>query len=548
MNVLPVTFVCIAAVHAAQSVPPRDHAAASATGTIRGRVTSAATGLPLHRVRITLTGGATNAPTTVTDTRGEFELIDIPPGLYSVTAARAGYLTLRYGQRRPREAGRAVEVRAGQTVADIDLPMFRGATLSGRVSDELGDGAPGARIEAIEFRYVRGRRIGVPARISTTNDAGEYRLGGLEPGVYQIRATTVDVWEGDDGKSTLTYGATNFPGVAATDQPQGLTVAVGQELSGLDFQLIPGRAARITGVVENANGEPLAAQVVNLSRATRAVGGSLFATEGAGAAQTNASGAFEFGKLAPGEYIVHSGGQSERTSVSVLVGESEVRHVVLTPRKPAGAGGSIETDEQGPPTFPAARVSISALAIDAESALPSFTDPGPATARSDWTFRISSLDGKYLLRVNGLPDDWMLKAVLLGTRDVTDVPISVTRSGGDVDGLRIILSRKGSRVTGEVIDGSGRPTPDGTVILFPANQSLWDVGSRFIKAVRPDARGRFSVGGLPQGAYRAIARDTVLEGQWEDPEFLQAALTGSVPVEVGEGAAVAIKLTLEADR
>ena len=75
------------------------------TATVRGRITSA-TGQPLHRVRITLNGSVANPPTTVTDTRGLFELLNVPPGSYSLTAARAGYLTLQYGQRRPREAGR----------------------------------------------------------------------------------------------------------------------------------------------------------------------------------------------------------------------------------------------------------------------------------------------------------------------------------------------------------------------------------------------------------------------------------------------------------
>jgi hypothetical protein len=96
---------------------------------------------------VTLNGAVANPPTAVTDTRGEFELTDVPAGSYALTATRAGYLTIQYGQRRPREAGRTLEVAAGQTVERIDMALPRGAVLAGRIVDETGDAAPGVRVE-----------------------------------------------------------------------------------------------------------------------------------------------------------------------------------------------------------------------------------------------------------------------------------------------------------------------------------------------------------------------------------------------------------------
>src|SRR5688572_24986899 len=81
-------------------VPRRDAAPGrAAPATVRGRVTSADIRQSLHRVRITLDGAGQNAPTSVTDTRGQFELTNVPAGSYTITATRAGYLTLQYGQR-----------------------------------------------------------------------------------------------------------------------------------------------------------------------------------------------------------------------------------------------------------------------------------------------------------------------------------------------------------------------------------------------------------------------------------------------------------------
>jgi hypothetical protein len=54
-----------------------------------------------------------------------------------------------------------------------------------------------------------------------------------------------------------------------------LNVTAGQQTSGIDFHLVPGRTARVTGAVLNANGEPQAGQQVYLSEIGRTVGGAL---------------------------------------------------------------------------------------------------------------------------------------------------------------------------------------------------------------------------------------------------------------------------------
>ena len=308
--------------------------------------------------------------------------------------------------------------------------------LAGRITDELGEPSPGTRVEAVELRYLRGRRVAVPARVARTNDVGDYRLAGLEPGAYQVRASTTDVWEADDGQSTYAYAVTYYPGVTAADRPQSINVAAGQQVSALDFRLVPGRAARITGVVEDANGVPQAGQVVYLSDIARTVGGALLSSGNAGGTKTDARGAFEFPKLPPGEYLAISGGPNDRTATTIIVEEGDARHVVLTTRKPTTTGGSIVTDEGTAPSFPAARVSVVPIATDPESVLPFWGAPRAETPKADWTFRIPNMDGQYLFRVTGLPDEWMVKRVVLGSRDVTDTPLTVRRGGADIEGLQ----------------------------------------------------------------------------------------------------------------
>lgn len=527
-----------------QQPPPRDATTrTAASGIVRGRVVSAATGAPLHRVRVTLNGPVPNAPSAVTDVRGEFEISDVPPGTYTLTATRAGYLTIQYGQQRPRELGRSIEVRQGTTTEGIAMTLPRGSVIAGRITDETGDAAPGVRVEALEHRFIRGHRVLVPARITTTNDIGEYRLSGLEPGRFRLRASSSDVWETDDGKGTRVFAVTYFPGVVGSDQPQEVTVNLGQGIEGLDFRLVTGNAARVTGVVEDEVGQPIPDQVVNLSDITRTIGGRVLSSgQGAPPVRTDANGTFAFSKLAPGEYLVSTGGADERVSETVILTDGDVRHLRLTPRKPVEVSGRIVTDEGTAPPFVALQFRVEPVPTDPARVLPQWGESGGITVRPDFTFRTTSLEGPHLFRVVGLPLDWMLKSVRIGARDITDVPVQIQRGSADVTGVEIVLSRQGALITGETIALPGTAPQDLAVIAFPENSALWGPGSRFVHATRPDDSGRFSIPRLPPGTYRVIAAPAVTDGQWVDPAFLQSRLRDGVRVELAEGMVETVKI------
>ncbi len=527
----------------------RPAASSPATGGIlHGRVTVAGGNQPLRRVRITLNTPASNLPATVTDSQGLFELTDVPPGTYTLTASRAGYLKRQYGQHRPHEAGRRVAIVAGQVVDGLDIALPRSAVLAGRLSDEGGEPLQGARVEAVELRYIRGQRVAVSALVTRTNDQGDYRLSGLENGAYQIRASSTDVWEGDDGRSTSAFAMTYYPGVLAGDRPQSLKVPTGGQLEALDFRLVASNAARISGTVYDTNGEPLVEHVVWLGTITRTVGGALLSSGTDGRTKTDAKGGFEFSKLAPGEYQVMAGGPNDHTTVKVVVDQGDVKRVALVPHRPTAASGSIVSDDGKLLPFPPTRLRIDAISADPANVLPDWGSTDPPTPKSDGTFQVPNLDGPYLFRVTGLPDEWMLMGVLLRGRDVTDTPVRIVSGGKDIDGLQMVLSRNGAKITGDVADRDGRAAPDVTVIVFAENRALWGVASRYVRGVRPDQRGKFSVVGLPAGRYRLVACEEVADGQWEDPDFLDSLLNGSAKVELAGAASKTITLTVDIAR
>src|SRR6476661_1245775 len=87
------------------------------TGAIRGRVVRADTGEPLRRVQIRIDEWSakdqSGPASTMTDAQGRYELTQLPAGTYHLKATRGGFVEVGYGQRRPFEHGRPVEVAEG---------------------------------------------------------------------------------------------------------------------------------------------------------------------------------------------------------------------------------------------------------------------------------------------------------------------------------------------------------------------------------------------------------------------------------------------------
>lgn len=102
-------------------------AAAQETGSVRGRVTDAATGQPVGAARATVTG--TSLATTV-GANGQFVLLGVPAGSREIVVQRVGFAPAR----------QRVEVLAGQT-ATVDFAL-RAAAVSLEAVVVTGVGAP----------------------------------------------------------------------------------------------------------------------------------------------------------------------------------------------------------------------------------------------------------------------------------------------------------------------------------------------------------------------------------------------------------------------
>jgi hypothetical protein len=127
----------------------------------------------------------------------------------------------------------------------------------------------------------------------------------------------------------------------------------------------------------------------------------------------------------------------------------------------------------------------------------------------------------------------MLKAAILGGRDVLDVPIEFG-PGEEITDARLTVTDRISELTGKVSGASDRQIGDESVVVFSADQRHWWAGSRRTRVVRPDAKGLYTVRALPPGAYIV----TLLPNPVAQDELLSRlpALAGTgVRVTIGDG-------------
>ncbi len=222
------------------TTPPRP----TGTARIRGRVVSADTGTPLRRAtraRLGPGGSASIAASTRTPTANTSWRI-CPPGRYNVFVTRNGYVSLQFGQRRPFESGRPLDVGEAQTVEKIDFALPRGGVIAGRITDELGEPLAGVRMQAMRHQYLpNGQRQLAPAmgrHVWRHREQRPRRISSLWPDArrvhrqrdaFRIGGTVIMPGGAPSPSDSDGHGITYYPGTVNAEQAQPITVALSEE-------------------------------------------------------------------------------------------------------------------------------------------------------------------------------------------------------------------------------------------------------------------------------------------------------------------------------
>jgi 5-hydroxyisourate hydrolase-like protein (transthyretin family) len=530
--------------------PPRELAPTKpGTATIRGHVLAADSGLPLRKAQVRLNSVDEDRPPgrfenqlTTTDAAGAYEFGKLSAGRYKLTAMKGGYVSFEYGQRRPAESGKPIEVVADQVLEKIDFALPRGAVITGRVVDEFGE--PSANVHVAPMRYQfddRGRRRLIPAGGATTNDLGEFRIFALAPGDYYLSAT----FPGDFGESNdrAAYAPIYYPGTADVDLAERLTMTSGQTVTDLLLTLLPVRTVLVSGTAIDAEGRPMPGFLMAEPSRSRV------AAMNGRTTLVQPDGSFRVGGLTPGEYrlvvrAIPMLGSSEAVTASavVTVGVDDVTGVRVVAGKPVIASGKVVIREaRAAQSLRPSALHVIAI-LDDEMTEFSHGD-APPTVNDDWTFRVTLPPGRARLHVFGTPPGWDVKVVRSGGVDVTDVGLDV-KPTEDLTNIEIELTNRVTETTGLVTDDRGEPVKDYAVVIFARDRQKWGASSRWIRTARSDQDGRFKIGGLPSGEYFACAVDFLEPGQERDLEFLDRIQTLATRFALDEGETHMLKLKL----
>ena len=526
------------------------------TAILRGQIIAADNGSPIRRAQVRVSSpDARESRVSTTDAQGRFEIKELPAGRYTISASKGGFVSLQYGQRRPSESGTPLEIGDGQTIEKISIGLPRGSVLGGRVSDEFGEPVANASVMAWRMAYAAGARRLMPAGQNardTTDDQGHYRLFGLPPGDYYVSATlrTGGPEVTDPMGEPSGYANTYFPGTANISEATRVTLAVSQENTTVNFGLIATKLVRVSGQVLMSDGAPASNGAIMLLPSQSTGRPGIMFQQGGNGGRIESNGSFRLTNVAPGRYQIQARAGSNRefelARMDLTVGSEDVDGLTFVTAPGANVNGTVVSDTGEPFDFRPSQLQVSTRIASPEMAA---AGPGVAAARvgDDWSIGLRNVIDEVLVRTNAI-QGWTMKAVFLGTVDITDTPMQFP-PGQTVNGLQIVMTKKVTNLSGGVTDSRGNPVLDATVVVFPADEKLWTFQSRFIKAARPDQDGTYRLSALPgPGTYLIVALQGLEDGQAGDPEFLATVKDLASKFEIGEGETKAVDVKLSAPK
>jgi hypothetical protein len=351
-----------------------------------------------------------------------------------------------------------------------------------------------------------------------TDDRGQFRIGGISPGKYRVRAVPqalpLPQEIRTDGTAEVYYAATYHPGAVHEKGATRVVVGPGTDVTGVDIRMVRTPILRVAGKV---SGIPEGAKNVFVQM-IQANGG-----QSSSGGQVKADGSFEIWRPNPGKYNLRamynsSGEMMASGAVEVEVGESDIENVELrlmasedirvqvnfddemakqAPQAAGPQGGAQSTPagtqgtSQAPPPRPRGRITLRELNGMGQMKMADVTE--------DAAFTIPKvMPGKYLVSVTGYGG--YVKSVRLG-ETTGDGPVLNLNQGSGGAAVTVTLSSAYGEISGTVQDDKG-PAAGAHVAIRDKN-----ISQPIMRSVESGADGTYSMKSVAPGMYQLLVVD-----------------------------------------
>jgi hypothetical protein len=518
------------------------------TGTINVLVHVAGTSKPIAGVEVILSGSQTSR--AMTDASGRVVFSNLPLDQYRILTTREGYF-------RKDESGTplvgipiaqmlsslASEDRVGvfpwQLSPNISIAMVPLGSISGRVKNADGTPLKETVVEASVIQYQDGRRILAEGNTARTNAAGEYSLPMLAPGEYYIRA--------QQSTTDRSYLGTYYPGESDIKKATRITLQGGEEVGGIDFDLVTTKTFSVSGRVLNAPkrtaadgrtemGVPTFALLRRDSDALDTAYPVQLANE-----QASTDGDFLIKGVPPGSWdliplvtlnLPRSDFMRIMDRAPIEVVDQDIRDIAITMRSNTVKGVTMMTGGE--------RVPIALMGM----LMPRDNTPRGYVMHLTRFRTLGFLDGafafdpvppgKYSFQFEQIPAGYHLADLRLGPRSIyEDGIIEVTAS--PLEPLEVVLGQGGARIEGKVqgvaSSENGLEHKFIRVVLVPAGRK----NLALYQTTTLAADGSFSFRYVAPGSYKVFAWKNLTNGAEKSEDFVARYEAFGTPVSAATG-------------
>ena len=483
---------------------------------IQGTVLSGATGQPLRRAQVVLkpTDAKASSIFQTTDESGGFSFPKVPTGRYMITVQRDDYLPLSAGHIGSYKMPPIFSVQSGQTISSFVFTLTPSGVVSGKVKFDDAEPAVNVAIQLYRSYYDRGRHGYAAAASGRTDDRGDYRLHGLEPGSYYVaalyqappRPAGAEETERKDAQGNrlpeLSYAVTFFPEAQKMSEAVPVKVGPGAEVAGIDIFLtlvhtvhVRGRVIGKGGVVSSPNVTLRWNDPDNTASVSAPINVSIKPDQD-----------FDIQGVTAGPYLLVASGVEGGVTLTgrtpLNVGDADVADVSVVVDAESMWNGKIRVDgddatqAQGQPSgLPAG------LVISLQPRRP-LTSATRAQVSENGEFSIPfAPEETYDLYVINAPGNFYLKSVRAANAERLDQGLEAS-SGGAPPALDVVLGAHGGQVVGRAVTADPKVVASGATIALIPDPPVGRVQA--YQTTNADEYGNFTLQGLAPGKYLLV--------------------------------------------